>query len=279
MKVSFFQKNKMKCPVCDTSFYREEMLTGRGRLIAGELTEQLRRLYEPSAKVGEIFPLIYTMTVCPVCFYATLPEDFLLVSDSAIEGLKNDTDKRILSVKHIFEELDFHEPRQLAEGAASYILGIASYDYFSDDYSPVVKQGILALRAAWIFEDLERKKPNQNYDYLAQVMYRKARFFYSLAVEYESNGRQSIANAKHLGPDIDKNFGYDGVLYLASYLEFHHGPRAIDEQRQKALMYAKRTVAKIFGMGRASKDKPSALLEMSRELYATISQYIKVDED
>ena len=279
MKVSFFQKNKITCPVCQTSFFREEMLTGRGRLIAGELTEQLRRLYEPSAKVGEVFPLIYTMTVCPNCFYATLPEDFLLVPESAVDSLKDETDKRIMSVKHIFEEIDFHEPRQLTEGAASYILGISSYDHFDEDYSPTVKQGILALRAAWIFGDLDRKNPNENYDYLSKIMYRKARFFYTLAVQYESDGRQSIANTKHLGPDIDKNFGYDGVLYLSSYLELHHGPKEIEEQRQKALKYAKRTVAKIFGMGRASKDKPSALLDLSRELYSSIGQYIKDDED
>ena len=279
MKVSFFQKNKIVCPVCGTSFFREEMLTGRGRLIAGELTDQLRRQYEPSAKVGEVFPLIYTMTVCPNCFYSTFQEDFLMIPEDKAELLKGETDKRIRSVKHIFDEIDFHEPRGLQEGAASYIVAVASYDYFPPDYSPIIKQGISALRSAWCFQDLDRKFPNQNYDYLSKIMYRKARFFYSLAIEYESEGKQSLTNTKHLGPDLDKNYGYDGVLYLASYLEFHHGPRDDDSHRQKALLFAKRTVARIFGMGRASKDKPAVLLDLSRELYSSISEYIKEDEE
>ncbi len=40
--MTFFSKEEIKCPVCGAAFYREEMRTGRGRLIAGELTEELR---------------------------------------------------------------------------------------------------------------------------------------------------------------------------------------------------------------------------------------------
>ena len=122
MKVSFFQKNKIRCPVCETSFYREDMLTGRGRLIAGELTDQLRRLYEPSQKVGEVFPLIYTMTVCPSCFYSALPEDFSELPAASIQGIRDETDKRILSVKHIFDEVDFHEARTLRGSSRESLL-------------------------------------------------------------------------------------------------------------------------------------------------------------
>ena len=39
------------------------MMTGSGRLNAGELTEELRRLYIPSKKYGEVNPLIYYIVV------------------------------------------------------------------------------------------------------------------------------------------------------------------------------------------------------------------------
>jgi uncharacterized protein (DUF2225 family) len=69
---------------------------------------------------------------------------------------------------------------------------------------------------------------------------------------------------KTLGPDIDKDYGYDGVLYLNGLLDLLYGPREDKEKRIKDLTTAKRYVAKIFGMGRASKKKPSALLDQAR---------------
>ena len=57
-KTSFFSKKPISCPVCGSSFHREEMLTGSGRLIAGNLTEELRRLYEVNKKFGEVNPLV-----------------------------------------------------------------------------------------------------------------------------------------------------------------------------------------------------------------------------
>jgi hypothetical protein len=84
----------------------------------------------------------------------------------------------------------------------------------------------------------------------------------------------------HLGPDIDKNFGYDGVLYLAAYLEYSWGPKKDVEQRKKSLENAKRTVARIFGMGKASKDKPTAILDNARSLHETIGkEREKLDEE
>ena len=59
-KISFRQKNPVVCPVCKNEFYREEMFTGSGRLIAEKLTDELRRLYKESQKFGKIYPLVYT---------------------------------------------------------------------------------------------------------------------------------------------------------------------------------------------------------------------------
>ncbi len=278
VRVSFFSKKQSECPVCGTQFYREDLLTGRGRLIAGELTIELRRIYEPSQKYGVVRPLIYPITVCPGCFYAAFPADFDAISAEGVSGVENDADERIRSVQSIFPELDFRESRGLVEGAASYYLAIRCYEYFQKELSPTIKQGMSALRAAWLFSDLHRNAPEENYDYLSQIFYRKARFLYNQAVEYEQSGEESIAQAGSLGPDVDKNYGYDGVLYLASYLELHYGPKKNEEQREKSLRRAKTIAARIFGMGKASKDKPTALLDMARDLYARIRNELQEDD-
>ena len=46
LKISYFEKNPRTCPVCNKEFYHEMLLTGGGRLIAGNLRDDLRRTYE-----------------------------------------------------------------------------------------------------------------------------------------------------------------------------------------------------------------------------------------
>lgn len=270
--ISFFQRNPIRCPVCDASLYREELLTGRGRLIAGNLTIELRRLYEESKKFGEVSPLIYPVTVCPDCYFALWKEDFLRLPPEFAQGLNEDRHDRIESLGALLGSSNFSEPRTLKEGLASYYLAIRCYDFLPKDFSPVVHQAISSIRAAWLCNDLERAQPGENYEHLGRLFYRKARYFYSLALEYEQKGVQSIAGCPNLGPDTDKNYSYDGVIYLAGYLEYHFGPRRNAEKRQEALTKVKRSVARIFGMGRASRNKPLPLLENAKALYNQIAQ-------
>ncbi len=271
-KLTYFSKNKIQCPICETTFYREDLLTGRGRLIAGNLTDELRRLYDPSDKFGAVYPLIYPVTVCPACYYAAFPGDFLDIGDEAKRQIDLDADKRLHNISLLFDELDFREPRRLKEGAASYYFAMMCYDTAPDDKSPTIKQGLCALRAAWVLGDLTNKEPAENYDRVMELFYRKARFLYNQSIEYEQTGKESIANVAHLGPDLDKNYGYDGVLYLSSYLELHYGPQEDPEKRVAALKFAKRTCARIFGMGKASKNKPSAILDRARDLYDRLGE-------
>ena len=270
--LTFFSKNKIECPICDENFYREEIRTGRGRMIAGDLTKELRRNYEASQQYGEVYPLVYPVTVCPSCFYAAFQNDFSSVPEKAIEPLQEERAKRQGSVDKLFDYLDFTEPRRLQEGVASYILAILSYDHFPKQFSPKFKQGLSALRGAWLAGDLHRKVPSENYDYLQHILYRKARCLYTVAVEWEQTGRETLSAAGTLGPDLDKNYGYDGVLYLSGLLEYKFGPRKDPERRKEALGRAKRTIARIFGMGKASKDKPAAILDNAREVYEEISK-------
>lgn len=274
-KTTFFSKNQFECPLCETKFYREELLTGGGRMIAGNLTRELRRLYEPSKKFGEIHPLIYTIVVCPGCYYAAFPGDFFSPPEKGRTGLESGSERRAKSILPVFDDLDFTGPRGIREGAASYYFAIMCYDYFTKEYAPTIKQGISSLRAAWIFSDLHRKYPGDNYDFLALNFYRKARFFYSQAVEMEQNGRESIAAIKNPGPDLDKNYGFDGVLYLNGLFEYLYGPKNDPAKRIEMLTRAKRSIAKIFGMGRASKNKPSVLLDRARDLYADMGKELE----
>ena len=135
------------------------------------------------------------------------------------------------------------------------------------------------LRAAWICNDLEAQRPGENWAHLANVFYRKARFYYNLAVEREQDGTEAISAIRHLGPDLDKNYGYDGVLYIYGLLECRHGPVGNPDRREEALTEAKRTVARLFGMGKASRSKPSAILDNARALYEEISGELGVKPD
>lgn len=270
--ISFFQRNPIACPVCDAQLYREELLTGRGRLIAGNLTQELRRLYEESKKFGEVSPLIYPVTVCPDCYFALWKEDFQRLPPELIPQINEDRHNRIETMTDLLGSASFSQPRGLREGLAAYYLAIRCYDFLPKDFSPIIHQAISSIRAAWLCSDLERSHPGENYEYLGRLFYRKARYFYSIALEYEQKGIQSIAGCPILGPDIDKNYGYDGVIYLCGYLEYHFGPRKNAEKRVESLTRAKRSVARIFGMGKASRNKPLPLLENAKALYTQIAQ-------
>jgi uncharacterized protein len=278
-KITFFSKETTLCPVCQATFFEEKLQTGRGRLIAGELTLELRRLYEPSKKYGQVSPLLYPVLVCPECFYAAFNADFREISPETSVELEQQTEARTSAIHLMFDDVDFREPRTWKEGIASYFLAIMCYDFFPKIYSPMIKRGVCAVRCAWLLNDLHRTLPNDNYDYLSRLFYRKARFYYVMSVEYEGNGRETISHMKPLGPDTDKNYGYDGVLYLSAYLDYFYGPRKNGEEREKALLRAKTTVARIFGMGRASKDKPSSILDMAKELHSKISADMKATDE
>ncbi|RPJ07085.1 MAG: DUF2225 domain-containing protein, partial [Spirochaetaceae bacterium] len=170
---------------------------------------------------------------------------------------------------------NFREPRELAEGAASYMLALASYELFKNFYMPTFKRGICCLRAAWLCGDLHRKHPGENYDYVSTVFYRKAKYFYTMSIERDQKGEEGLNAKANLGPDSDKNYGYDGILYMSGYLEYKYGLSVEPERRKKTLEYIKRLFSKIFGIGKASKNKPSVILEKAKDIYAKINEELK----
>jgi uncharacterized protein (DUF2225 family) len=165
------------------------------------------------------------------------------------------------------------------EGAASQYLVLRCYDYFPRDFSPTIKQGIAALRAGWLLEEMDKKKPGEHYDWLALLFKKKAAYFYSEAINREQTGRENLSGIKAFGPDTDKNYAYEGALYLSGLLKLKYGPREDLSQRALALADAKRIIAKIFGLGKSSKAKPGPLLERARELYDNINKELNETDE
>jgi uncharacterized protein (DUF2225 family) len=278
LKVSFLSKREYECPACGAKFRKEELLSGGGRLIAGPMTGELHRIYEPSLKYGEIFPLIYQAMVCPECWFAAMDQDFEELNGEGIDAVRGDQENRFKDAQRLHPSLDFSSPRGLAEGAVSQYLLMRCYQHYDKNYSPTIKQGLAALRAAWLFDEIDKKNPRQHYDWLALLFRRKAQFLYNEAIRLEQTGRETLSAMKIFGPDTDKNYAYEGVLYLCAYLCYKFGPSE-GEQRKQSLEEARRTIAKIFGMGKSSKDKPGPLLDRARQVYNAINRELNENDE
>lgn len=285
-KISYWSKNRCHCPVCQNNFEREEMLSGSGRMIAGELTDELHRVFEPSAKYGQIYPVIYSIGACPKCHTALFWSDFEEIQDNnSLNALLADSKNRKEIVNNMFPYYELTRERNLLDGAAMYYLALLSYEKVDLSYAPTMKRAIISLRLAWICRDLQKIVPEHNYEYAAEVFYRKAQFFYEQTLINETQRIETIAKITNFGPDIDKNYGYDGVIYLNSLLEYKYGQKEDMQMRYKKLDANKRSIARIFGLGKSSKSKPGPLLEKSRDLYdkltATLNEanVISVDDE
>ncbi|MDR0402875.1 MAG: DUF2225 domain-containing protein [Treponema sp.] len=279
LKISFASKEEYHCPVCETVFHREELLSGSGRLIAGAITDELHRLYEPSAKYGTIYPLAYPATVCPECWFASVDKDFSSLPPRGKQKILDTRDSRFRETRRIFPSADFTRPRDLVNGAASWYLTLLCYDYYSREFSPTIKQAIAAVRGGWLLEELNGKYPGYHYDWLALLFKKKAQYLYNEAIAREQNGSETLSGIKNFGPDTDKNYAYEGALYLSALLRLKYGPRDNAEQRVETLSMAKRTIAKIFGLGKSSKSKPGPLLEHARALYESIGKEINETDE
>lgn len=277
--ISYWSKDSIECPGCGAKFKRELMLSGSGRINAGDLTDELHRKYIPSQKYGMIHPLIYDVGVCPKCFCAMSWADLIALEDQHSKDLiaqhKND---RMAQLKNIFPEADFEGEKSLLTGVAAYFCALLTYDYVTKELCPSMKSGICALRAAWLSMELNDSMPGKNYDYLSKVFYQKALFFYNEAILAETERTEHSAELGNYGPDNDKNYGWDGAIYIRGLLEYKYGQTDDQMARLKALSEAKVAIARMFGLGKSSKSKPGPLLEAARELYTTLGKILKDDD-
>jgi hypothetical protein len=274
-KISYRQKNPTSCPICGHKFHREEMLTGRGRLMAGNLTDELRRKYEVNPKFGVIYPLAYLVTVCPKCLYAAYPKDFDTLLPDEIEKVRNLALARSNSIKKFFGSLSFNDDRSLEHGAASYMLAVEIYNIRNKKVAPTFKMAVSSLRAAWLFSDLAKLHSEKPYNKISTFFYVKAYNYYGLVLEYIQSGEEPAEAAGHMGPDFDKNWGYDGILYLYAMLTMKIGAREKDiKKRIENFEKTKRYLSRVFGMGKSSKNKPGAILDMTKDLFDKMNEML-----
>jgi uncharacterized protein (DUF2225 family) len=204
------------------------------------------------------------------------PEDFPHIPQEHRSMALSQKVKRIHETRMIFPHLDFNKPRNLISGTASYLLSLSSYSFHTKECAPTFKKALSALRAAWLFDDLHKKARDQGFNRFRTIMYRKAMNYYEKSIVYSQNGQEHIDGIKNFGPDLDKNYGYQGVLYMSTLLLYKYGSDENREERIEKLTGAKRVISKVFGSGKSSKSKPSFILDISKDLYEKVGE--KVEE-
>jgi len=275
--ISYWSKDKCTCPICKKPFEKEIMRSGNGRMIAGSLTEELHRNFEPSAKYGRVYPLIYEVGACPNCYAAFFWNDFAeKITPEDSDKIFMQSDKRKKTVDNIFPYFNLKKERTLYDGAAMYMLALMTYDCLGEYAIPTLKKAILSIRLAWLCNDMNKQCADHNFDIVSKSFYSKALFFYQQAVVVEKTEKSSTL--PNMGPDMDKNYGWDGVIYLCGLLEYKYGQQDDIQLRLKKLNESKTAIARIFGLGKSSKNKPGPLLEHARNLYDNLSKLINDDE-
>ncbi len=273
--ISFFQTNKISCPICSKKFSREIMRTGGGRIIAGKLKIDLRREYEKSSKYGYVYPLIYNPVVCPNCFYSALPEDFSKVPKEIIPKILANEASRKEHANMIFGDFNYEsEHRNLTAGAKGFFLGVSCYAYFPKEFAPSTKKAICAIRASWCIDDLYKQHKNENYETIYQYFRFLAFKCYEKSIETMTSGEEDFGGVSHLGPDTDVNFGYEGTLYTSAYLGYELKNLLDEKILYQKLKDYRTQLAKVFGFGKSSKEKPTPLLNHARDLHELIGKEI-----
>jgi len=113
---------------------------------------------------------------------------------------------------------------------------------------------------------------------MAAVFYRKARYFYRLAWQYDEDDKEKEAfpDDFNLGPDTDKNYGIDGIRYLVSYLEFQWGTKSDPRIRKRNLSDAKERLNNFFKVGVAQKKSAPEVLSNAQNLHAAINKELQL---
>ncbi|TGK21939.1 DUF2225 domain-containing protein [Leptospira fluminis] len=276
-KISFRNKEDTVCPVCSEVHQRESMFQGGGRLIAGRLTQELRRLYEKNKKFGRVNPNDYILSVCPRCLYTAFPKDWSILDAEENGKLRESVDNRRKNMELILGPLDFYQDRNLVLGSASYLLAIECYQVRKGTVAPTPKKAVCAIRGAWYFDDLHTEFPEIGFDKIRDLLYQKSAGWYTDTMEIMQSGSEPVDAASYLlGPDTDKNWGFDGVIYLSAYLTMKFKDELASDPQSKLnlLVRAKRTLSRLYGSGKASKSKPSVIIDMAKELYDSYNKII-----
>ena len=278
--ISFFSKEPLICPCCENRFKREILRTGGGRLNAGDLGRDLHRFYNSSSKYGLVNPLIYHILVCPSCWYAANPEDFFEIKEREKQEIPQTTNRRKTYVREILgDRIDFEESRSLVSGAASFFLALSCYSHFPSHFAPTIKRAISAVRGSWLIQDLSSKEDQDGSEQSLKSIYwylRKLAWkLYEKGIRHAETGKESFDQVTKLGPDLDTDYRYDGVLYMMCYLGLELGDFLEEKEKVEKFAHYRTQIAHVFGFGKSSKEKPSSLLNLARDLHTELGEAIQ----
>ena len=277
-KKTYRAKEGLLCPICRTEHFHEELLSGGGRLIAGEVTKGLRRQYVPSKKYGITIPLVYTLVVCPSCLFTAYPKDFQTCDANAIPKLKSNEQSRKKLLEILFGKVDFNKDRDIISGVASYILSVDCYHVRDKMNAPTFKKALSSLRAAWLLDDLFKQVDYRPYDVVRDFYFLEATSLYQKSLEYMQTGEEPVDSMSYMvGPDLDHNWGYDGVLYLNAYFAYSFWSKISKDKSEQLMLLqqSQRYLSKIYGLGKASLAKPALIVNYSKDLFDKIGQLIE----
>ena len=277
--ISYYAKQATECPVCGTHFQQELLHSGRGRLVSVNITPELRRLYKPNKKYGKIYPQTYSILTCPDCLYSAFPNDFADVVEEEVLLIKKLKDSRRQKIEKLLGPLSFHERRNLVLGAASYLLALDCYARKESRVAPTPKKAVCCLRSAWLFGDLAEDFPKRNFGKLRDFLYVQAARYYSPSLNILSTETEPrIQFLSILGPDTDKNWNFEGVVYINSYLSYKYASKLAPDNQEaqiKLQQIARRNLGQLYGHGKASFAKPSLIVEYARTLYDKITEELE----
>lgn len=283
-KISYRVSQASVCPICSTSHNHEELMTGRGRLIAGDLTTDFRRLYKPSAKWGIIYPLAYDIYVCPKCLFSSFQKDFQSLTADEIKPISQGRKHRQELITTLFSNnLDFTQNRDLILGAASYILAIDCYHFRQKKIAPTPKQAVSALRAAWLLDDLFKEIPFRPYDKAKEFYYLEATMLYNRTLDIlNSQSDEPIESSfPCMAPALTANWGFDSIIYLSSFLTLKYLDHLSPVLKEKIdiVIKLKKNLSKLYGTGKASSSRPAVIVNSIRDLYENLDKFIKKNQE
>ena len=274
--ISYYAKQDTKCPICKAHFHQELLHSGRGRLVSEKITPELRRTYKANKKYGKIYPQAYSIISCPKCLYSAFPNDFMDVEEEEALLIKRLSDSRRQKIERLLGALSFYEKRNLVLGAASYLLALDCYAKKGSRVAPTPKKAVCSLRSAWLFGDLAEAFPKRAFHKVRDFLYLEAARFYSPSLDILSNGAEPQSQfVQILGPDTDKNWNFEGVIYINSYLSHKYTAELVPHDQEKQIKLrqtARRNLAQLYGHGKASFAKPSLIVEYARTLHDEITE-------
>ena len=140
----------------------------------------------------------------------------------------------------------------------------------------LLQKGVSSIRAAWLFSDLAEEYPDQPYKKLSLFFYKKSYDFYLKILDLLQSGAEPADAAGNMGPDTDRNWGYEGILYLSAVLTVKYGTTEKDiNKRIENFNISKKYLSRLFGSGKSSKNVPTELLEKTRILYDKINAMLE----